>query len=203
MAEKLHPVVALRRTIGRGMSVREFAEWYQQERMANPKELFEFATMAAEELGAELDDSEAAPEAGSRESNKIIFQRRNWNRRNLPMVFIQRGILLRLKGIRRLYMASKLIDAANGIPDIIMVSEFIKTLFLVGIKNQSRLHFMRHRPMGLALERTIKPVEPTGVIELCFYCKRLPAKGYCGVCMKHYCQLCAHKGCEVPSGLYS
>lgn len=59
MTEKLHPVVALKRTVGRDMSVRGFAEWYRQERIRDPKELFEFAEMAAEELGAELNGSDA------------------------------------------------------------------------------------------------------------------------------------------------
>lgn len=52
--DRIHPIIALWRTIGKGkMSVREFKEWYQSE---NPEDRLGLAKLAAEELGCELDE---------------------------------------------------------------------------------------------------------------------------------------------------
>lgn len=59
--EKLHPIVALWRTVGQNMSVREFKEWYWAQSESDRRELPE---LAAEELGYELVD-EADLEPGS------------------------------------------------------------------------------------------------------------------------------------------
>jgi len=53
-AEKIHPIVALWRTIGKGkMSVSEFRKWYWEQ---SEEERSQLAELAAEELGYELDE---------------------------------------------------------------------------------------------------------------------------------------------------
>ena len=71
----------------------------------------------------------------------------------------------------------------------------------------------RYRPADFSLEKTLirenkkdaknDPSSGGQNKTMCYYCKHMLAERYCGVCMKDYCLICAHKVCKDSSGMYS